>query len=471
MTSLTPHLQLAREASIADDRAEMVRAGDALLQRDPTNFEGLVTAGMAFFRDERYGLAAQLLGAAAKLRPEAAFLWNNLGCALETWHPKDALDCLKKAMQIDPDMFEPVQNSVAILSALGRWREAIEVANVVLADRPNDADVNHNSALALMHLGQWDEAWARWGKCVGGGRARRDRYASLPKWDAERIAGRRQLLPKEADQWEDVPARVVIFGEQGLGDEIFGASMFNDAIASGADVTIECEPRLAGLFRRSFPKARVIDTLLDPEPTLDVTHKLGGLDLGGLYAREPMRRPPYLQADPGLRAMFRAWLDNLGPGLKVGLAWTGGFKAWDREKRSIPVDVLGPIVKSPGCHFVSLEYLFDTPAPEGVHELPWATAKGVDYDLTAALIAELDLVVSVPQTCVDAAGALGTPCWALVGPVPPWRFAEAAGDEAWGYHGIEIYRRQGPFWSGVVAKVAQNLRIRAQVAGISRAAE
>ena len=112
---------------------------------------------------------------------------------------------------------------------------------------------------------------------------------------------------------------------------------------------------------------------------------------------------------------------------------------------------------TPDAKVVSLEYV-DGPKPEGIIDLSWATRKGVDLDVTAALIAALDVVVSVPQTACDIAGAVGTPIRALVSENPPWRFAEAAGD-AWIWKDVKTYRKEpGSSWMPVVTKLARDLR-------------
>lgn len=462
------------EAINTDNRPAMIGLGDDLLARDPGNALGLAAVSAAMLREERFGIAGQLLGALSKLRPDDPEIWNNFACALQEYHPADALHCLQQAMKLAPDFEAPIRNCVGVLSTLGRFRDAVAVGRDLLerTQEPHDPDINHNLALAELQIGEWRQAWPRWRYS---GHRKERMYLQGP--EPRRWEGRGDHVSAfdnpELGDWAK-RARVVIYGEQGLGDEILAASQVGKAVLSGAEIILECEPRLEGLFRRSFPRAQVFGTLLEEQPAwvgeVQPTHKLESMGLLGLYAPEPYRERAYLVPDAHYRAMFRAWLDSLGPGLKVGLAWSGGVKAWDRAQRNIPRDVLAPLTSSPGCVFVSLEYQFDGPPPAGVHELPWATAKGVDYDLTAALIAELDLVISVPQTCVDAAGAIGTPCWVLTPPVPQWRFSEYAGDEAWIYEGVELIRRVGPFWQGAVAKAAQRLRIKAQAREISRRA-
>lgn len=471
MTDQLHELKAACIAAMeADNRPAMIGLGDELLARDPANPLGLAAISAAMLREERFGIAGQLLGALSKMRPDDAQVWNNFACALQEYHPADALHCLEQAMRLGGEDFEePIRNCVGVLSTLGRFRQAVEVGRDLLArsHSPTDPNINHNLALAELQVGDWRQAWPRW------------QYSEKRK-ERDYHAPHGLLIERWAGQASDElgPHKVVVYGEQGLGDEILAASQIDRAAyalnKAGGGVILECEPRLEGLFRRSFPRVKVYGTLLEDAPAWvaeeQPTHKLESMGLMELYAPEPFRQGAYLVPDLHYRRMFRGYLDSLGEGLKVGLAWTGGVKAWDRAQRCIPREVLAPLTSSPGCRFVSLEYQFDGPPPEGVVEIPWATAKGVDYDLTAALIAELDLVISVPQTCVDAAGAIGTPCWVLTPPVPQWRFSEAAGDEAWVYQGVDLIRRQGPFWQGAVAKAAQRLRIKAQAREISRRA-
>lgn len=451
MSPMEAMIVRAAAAMDANDTAAMLNITDDVLARDPVNPEGLFIAGMAFFRMKNHGLATVLLNAASQVKPGEPGLWNNLGCVLEHWHPNDALACMERALDLTPGYAPALKNTVGVLMHLGRWQEALDLAEQYLAQVPDDRDTEYHSALVLMQLGRWKEAWPRWRAGLGDnrdhGRLERNYLdgAPMPRWEGQS------------------DAKVVIYGEQGLGDEILAASMYGKVKATGAEIIIECDPRLEGLLARSFPEFMVYGSRREAKPAWvedeKPTHRLESFGLGELFAPEPYRVKPYLKADPGKRAMFRAWLDSLGPGLKVGLAWSGGVIDWDRADRNIPAGALGPIIKSEGCQFISLEYL-DGPVPPGVHDAKWATAKGVDYDVTAALVAELDLVISVPTTVVELAGALGTPCWVMTPTVPNWRFAEAAGDTAWIYENVKIYRRLSANWLPVMAKVANHLRSR-----------
>lgn len=441
-------LRQAAEAAEANDIVGMMDSSDALLTRDPAHPEGLFIAGMAMLRERRRGLATVLLNAASQVKPQEAGIWNNLACAMQDWHPEDALHILSKALAVNPDLHEAAANVASVLSQLGRWEESLEQSERVMAAAPDGSqartDAEYNSALVLMQLGRWKEAWPRWRAGLGN-RFRVQQHQDLPRWNGE------------------PDAHVVVYGEQGLGDEILGASMYARARKAAQTWFFDCDERLEKLFRRSFPWAVVHGTRNDPhKPWREnswATHQLECIGLGEFFAPEPYRTPAFLTPDPALRKAFRAWLDEQGHGPKIGIAWTGGAVDWDRQQRNIPPNLLSPIVMTPHARFVCLEYNNPRSSlPKTVRDLRWATNKGIDYDLTAALVAELDLVISVPTTVVELAGAVGTPCWVMAPEVPPWRLSETAGDEAWIYEGLRVFRRQGPLWGPVTSEVARALR-------------
>src|SRR5262249_47409458 len=147
--------------------------------------------------------------------------------------------------------------------------------------------------------------------------------------------------------------------EQALGDQIMFVGMIPDLLQAGARCTLECNPRLERLFRRSFPAAKVLS-------------QRAGKPLGGPYDfHAPMSGPGefvrggleqfpahagYLRADPERRAHWRAQLDALGPGLKVGISWRGGTDRTERHQRSMKLESWLPLLQQDAARFVSLQY-------------------------------------------------------------------------------------------------------------------
>ena len=430
--------------------ADALALSNDLLERDPMNGDAMFLAGTALHRMKQNGLSALILNAASQLRPEQAAVWNNLGCALQEWRPKDAVAVFSEALDREPDNIEARKNLAAVLGRIGRRDEAIALGKQLRKDMPDDLDVPYNLALDLLHTADWDAAFEAYQYSEGN----------------EQRTVRNYHQDKETPRWDgtDTGETVVIYGEQGVGDEILASVAFQAAISNCPDTNfiIECDKRLESLFRRSFPDATVygtrsrgaLDWPLHEQPDASII----AMANFGYFTPAGVKAAPWLIPDPVLVAMFKDYLAKLGDGPKIGLSWSGGATDWDRAERTIDPNVLGPIMTTPNAVVVSLEYA-DGPSPEGIHEITWATRKGVDLDVTAALVAALDVVISVPQTVCDIAGAVGTPLIALVAENAPWRFAEAAGD-AWVWENCKTYRRApgSTSWMSTIVKVARDYR-------------
>jgi len=441
---LLEHAALALRRHSREGDADALATADEIIQTDPLNADAMYIAGTALLRMQQKGLAAVLLNAASQIKPEQGAIWNNLGCALQEWHPKDAVAVFSAALEREPGHVEARKNLAAVLGRIGRREEAIALNMELRGERPDDPDIPYNLALDLLHTSDWDAAFEAY------------RYS---EGNAQRTV-RNYHADKQTPRWERQAGKVVIYGEQGVGDEILAASAYPELLADNTDIdfVFECDPRLESLFRRSFPQATIYGTrgkgVLDWPVEEKPDAALISMALFGQEMTPESKPEPWLKPDPVLVNMFR---ELLGPGLKIGLSWSGGATSWDRAERTVPLEVLGPIMTTPDAKVVSLEYV-DGPKPEGIIDLSWATRKGVDLDVTAALIAALDVVVSVPQTACDIAGAVGTPIRALVSENPPWRFAEAAGD-AWIWKDVKTYRKEpGSSWMPVVTKLARDLR-------------
>ena len=445
-------LETARQAlsvNTPEGDATALATADDILQVQPENGHAMYLAGTSFFRMKRFGLATLMLNAASQIIPDEAAVWNNLGCGLREWHPQDAVAVFTRALEAEPGHVEAQKNLAACLGRIGRRDEAIELNQQIREDRPDDTDVPYNLALDLLHTDDWSAAFEAYVYSEGNAHRKVRNYhqdKQTPRWDGT-----------------DNGECVVLYGEQGVGDEMLAAVSYAAHISQSPSCRfiIECDPRLESLFARSFPDATVHGTRnLSELEWPDVERpdsSLIAMAAFGLVVDSGVSASPWLEPNPALVRMFKEYLASLGDGPKIGLSWSGGAKEWDRMERTIPVEELGPIMAIPNATIVNLEYI-DGPKPDGIHDIAWATRKGVDMDVTTALIAALDMVISVPQTVCDIAGAVGTPLKALVGPNPPWRFAEAAGD-AWVWQNVKTYRKKPKGnWMPVVARLARDVR-------------
>ncbi len=465
-TDLTDRLLLeAQRAAAHGDWGGALAAADEAIKNDPTRAEAMYLFAQGLRQAGNEGGALAILTLASKLEPKRPAIWLAIAQCMQERHPKEAYQAALKALTLNGKATEADALSLLtnVSSVLGRNAEALDWAQKYEDKYGLAGEVCHNKSFALFALGRWDEAWREFKASLGmPNRSRRNYHADreTPRWD-----------PRKHEN-----AVVVIYGEQGIGDEIMYASMIDKAIVAaeekGSRVIIECYSRNDGLFRRSFPDATVYGTLHETysEWPADegVTHRLEMGGLGEFFASEPFRRNSYLSADRARCAGWRSWFRETGEEVvrsrpRVGIAWTGGSWESGRARRSIPFDLITQLMRGQDATFVCLEYedrrkdLEFTPDVLNPH---WATAKGQDMDELAAIVANLDLVISVQQSVVDLCGALGVPCWALTDAAPQWRYTGFFGDDTMGfYESVKVYRqKEWGEWAPVINQVARDLK-------------
>jgi hypothetical protein len=281
------------------------------------------------------------------------------------------------------------------------------------------------------------------------------RQMPYPEWDGSSLEGR----------------RILVYHEQGLGDQIMFASCLYDLLARKCDCVFECSAKLERLFRRSFPKATVVVasqkssdiSYLKDLPACDYQVAAGSLPMFLRRRSEDFpRHQGYLTADNQRIDYWRQRLSALGRGRTIGLAWTGGAHHTNRARRSLQLEQLLPLMRTTGFEFVSPQYMDPTDEirllreRHGITVHHWREAID-DYDETAALVCALDLVVSVQTAIVHLAGSLGRPVWVLVPSTPEWRYL-AEGDRMPWYPSVRLFRQlRGEGWAPVVDHIAHQL--------------
>ncbi|WP_376959927.1 tetratricopeptide repeat protein [Azospirillum sp. A26] len=358
---------------------------------------------------------------ALKRNPRHSAALNNLGSVLKRLgRPDQAELCHRQALDLHPEFVEARYNLGNALQAQGRYEDAAACFEEALAQQPDLATATYNlSLLALLH-GDVARGWAGYERRFAAGEAVPNRRFPMPRWGGEVLRGKRLLI------WR----------EQGVGDEMMFASCYPDVVAwAGGPVTIECDSRLVPLFRRSFPKATVRaesctgdafgeplrETIEPPDCDLQVAAgDLPELLRGSLSAFEP--QGPWLVPDPALVERWRERLALLGPGLRVGIGWRSQLMTVDRKASYVMLDRWGPLFAVPGLTFVNLQYdecEAELRAEEerfGVTIHRWADLNlKDDFDGAAALTANLDLVISPAMSAGELAGALGVPVWRFGG--------------------------------------------------------
>ena len=345
-----------------------------------------------------------------------------------------------------PDLYG---NLGIALQDLGRIPDALDAYGKALAAAPQNPLYRFHRSLALLLAGRFADAWPDYEvRLISEDTPRRQ--VPLARWDGN--------IPAEGD--------ILIVAEQGLGDEIMFASCIPDLLGLGARCVIDCHPKLASLFARSFPSAAVragtqFEDLrwLREFPDLRVYVPAGSLPL---QFRQSLADFPkhhgYLRADPAKVSKWRERLATLGPAPKLGISWRGGTVKTRRKLRSPGPDDLLVLLRQPGIDWVSLQYdatddeLRTLSAAAGVTIHHWTDAIA-DYDETAALLCSLELVVSVCTAVVHLGGALGRPVWVLAPFSPEWRYGLDREHMPW-YPSVRVFRQPAPYeWRPLMERV------------------
>lgn len=321
---------------------------------------------------------------------------------------EDAIAAYKKALDMDPAMYSALQNLGSTLYSMGFPEKSIEYYAKALELNSKNEVAYWNLSLSFLSIGQLDDGWGLYS--YGFGSKQRQPYRPFPGllWDGSSLKDK----------------TIMVWREQGIGDDLRFSSMYGDIVAQAKKVIIETDARFVPLYQRTWPEAIV-------RPETNTSTGLGNMmevdfdvtapaALPATYLRPHIEDFPkhqgYLVPDPDRRATFREWLDSLGPGLALGFAWRSGKRNAVRSHYYTELEDWIELFKTPGIKLINLQY--DNAAPdleafERNHGIKIHQAPGLDLysdlDGAAALTKELDLVVSAGTSVADMAGALGVP--------------------------------------------------------------
>ncbi len=398
--------KLKEAAAVIDhDPDETNRICIEVLNDEPDNPKALFLMAKVMLRVEKYGVAYNLLKRCLSINSNQPAIWNDLGlCCDGMLKFKDARQCFERAISLDPSNLDYQSNLAMVDMEEGKYQDAVKRSRVLLAKNPEHTGANMTNGFSSLAIHDWKPGWEGYAYTLGGKFRNCNQYNNEPVWDG-----------RETET-------LVIYGEQGLGDEIMYSSCV-PSVQNAKNIVIDCDHRLKGLFKRSFPNVsvygtrrdKVINWLDDHEVTASVP--MGGLPRFYRNSDAEFPRKPFLIADTDIRLQWRALFDSWGTKPKIGIAWTGGRKHTGASRREVGLEAFRPLIEGLDADYVSLQYK-DPTTEIKASGMPIKhfrrAAQTDDYDDLAGMVAELDMVIGIHTSALHLAGGLGIKTYALV---------------------------------------------------------
>lgn len=476
----------AVQAHERGDLAEAERCYREALQHAPDRPSIVANLATVLFQLGHFAASRDLCLDVLSRQPGAAALWVRLGNAQSRLQQTaEALHSYQRALAIDGDDVEALTNAAHLLEAEGRSTEALSHLDHVLNVAPDHAEARNNRGNVLADLDRFDEALtdyrhartaASQAALAGWNEALCRLYTGdfaggWPLYHHGWAAGQRGQAPVFMQKQWDGSERadtLLVWGEQGIGDQILFSTLLGDLERRVERLVVALDARLLPLYRRSFPGMQFI-SLRDAPGFAGASHHIAIGDLGRHLRPDAAAFHPqpggFLRADASRVAALR---DSFGSGKQrlCGLSWSSSNPRLGRFKSLGDAD-LSALATLPGVRWIDLQY-GDTHEERQRMRERWgldllhvdAIDNFHDTDAFAALVAACDQVVSVSNTTVHVAGALGVPVQVMLPRAAGriWYWHHDRSDSPW-YGSVRLLRQETPGdWRPVVESVAGTLR-------------
>ena len=419
------HLNLSNLLRAHGRYEEALGAAEETVRLKPDSPLALLCRGNALDALGRYEEASDSFRAAIALKPDFAEAYSNLGNSLkEQGRFEEADASCRTAIALKPDNARAHSNLGNVYKEQNQLAEALACYETAVAQEPDYAQGRLNLGITRLLMGDYARGWPdyewRW-KFEDW--PQKPRYVGHPLWQGEPANGR----------------TILVWPEQGMGDQINFCRYVPKLAEAGWQVLLEAPTALRRLFSR-LPGVAEVVPFGGQLPHFDCQCPM--MSLAAPFGTA-MVETPYLSADPEAVLSWKAKLDAL-PGLKVGLAWRGNPKMRRDRNRSLPAEAFAWVGRTPGLVPVILQK--DVREDElqaldlhGPHLVPGPELG--DFADTAALMAGLDLVISVDTSVCHLAGALGIPVWLLLEFAPDWRWGLERESSPW-YASMRLFRQK-----------------------------
>ena len=426
-----------------------------ILRDFPKHAETLHLLGLIAHQVGDYRIATSLIAQAIEIDPNQSSFFYNVGNALrEQGRLDESVDAYQQTIHIQPDHADAYNNLGNVLKEQGKLDESIDTYQKAIEIQPDHADAHKNLGIILLLKGNLSQGWKEYGwrwKCDD--IISRNRDFPQPSWDGTNLNGK----------------SILVWAEQGIGDEIMFTSILPTLSQMTEKTIIECNLRLVPLFQRSFPQIQFFSRQNLPHPHLldeniDYQIPMGGL---GRWLRTDedsfeWSKQSYLTACTNRSAKIRKRYQKLAGGrMLVGISWKStGINQRRALLKSTVLEDWTSILSQQDCYFINLQY---GDVKEELTQLQQQTDLIIyqdekidslrNLDDFAAQVSALDLVISTSNTTVHVAGALGKPVWTLLSYVPDWRWMLEREDTPW-YPSMRLFRQsETGDWPGIFVQV------------------
>lgn len=434
---------------------EALQTIHAALELNPRHAGLLNNCGVLNYLAGENSSALDYFDEATSIEPNLPQVHYNRGNVhLRLNRPGQALDCYDRAIRLNPQYEEAFCSRAVALKELGRFDEAMNAYDLILAKNPGLSHAKNNRAALHLLLGDLKKGFGdgyefRW-SALGSDPPPID----LPQWNGKIVKG----------------LKIFIFDEQGLGDAIQFSRYLRLVAQAGLDATFFCRRGLHRLFATLDVPIRITDWI-DPEMAWDCQialcslPRVFGTTLETIHRATPNGKP-YLSAEPALIAKWRDYLGQRQDNeMRAGICWHGSVSVKADPSRSIPLSAFAPLANIPGLRLISLqkhdglEELENMPEGVRLETITEPFDTGEDHFIdTAALMQNLDLIITCDTSMAHLAGALGRPVWVILKKIPDWRWHLDREDSPW-YPTMRLFRQQEHGnWTEVFERAAEALK-------------
>ena len=428
------------------------------LEIDPNLVDGISNLGTIYLAAGNPEQAIGFFQRALDITPRYPQAQINMSSALLS------MDRYQEVVDICSDLVDrsiefPVvySNWGRALKGNGDFFDAVDIFDAGVGKFPEDADLHNFRGICLRLIGDLEDGWKGY------------------QWEPYSTDASRVIFDLSVERWHGEPIEsrsLLIYGEQGIGDEIMFASCFEELIVQTEKTIIACEPRLKGLFERSFPGATIVagysfELLQDliKSHDIDICCPMGDIPVYVRSKISSFKKPaPYLVPESALVSKWHKRYEEVGAGLKVGISWAGGKDSIQNRHRSIPLMHWIKLLDNANVQFINIQYgdvsgdLRALEMETGVTVYDWSDTNGLtEMDDFSAKISALDLVISIDNSTVHLAGALGVETYVMLPMVPDWRWLLERADSLW-YSSIKLFRQLNVgIWTQVLDEVGEAL--------------